>query len=152
MQLKEVSFDDVLPVWQEHLWLDRVSEIKSMSSMTLSRTYDMSIYKKYTPYFCAIYDNDTIVGVNSCHQTGELEFRSRGIYIFPQYRSKNYSAMLFEFVKQKAIENNCTTIWSLPRLSALKSYTSYGFKECSEIINTNVEFGPNVYVSLELEK
>lgn len=152
MQIKEISFNDILPVWQNHLWLDRTSEIKSMSSMTLSRTYNMSIYEIYKPYFCAVYDDDSIVGVNSCHQTDIDEFRSRGIYIFPQYRSKNYSSLLFDFVKEKAIENNCTTIWSLPRLSALKSYTNYGFKECSEVINTNVEFGPNVYVKMILEK
>jgi GNAT superfamily N-acetyltransferase len=148
MKLVEITFEEILPVWREHLWNGRLSDIKPMSSMTLDRQYDMSIYEKYVPYFCAVVDGKEILGVNSCHQTGNTEFRSRGIYIFPEHRGKGVSKKLFNFVKEKALENNCSTIWSLPRLTALTAYKAAGFEECSEVINEGVEFGPNVYVKL----
>jgi GNAT superfamily N-acetyltransferase len=108
----------------------------------------MRIYDFYKPYFCAVYNNNTLLGVNSCHQTSPTDFRSRGIYVFPEHRGKGATKLLFDFVKQKAEESNCNTIWSLPRVSALPAYERAGFKTCSEVINEGVEFGPNVYVKI----
>lgn len=148
MKLIEITFEEILPVWNEHLWNGRISDIRSMSSMTLDRQYNIAIYEKYKPYFCAVVENDRILGVNSCHQTDVNEFRSRGIYVFPEHRNKGVTSLLFDFVKQKAKEANCKVIWSLPRMSALPAYKRAGFEVCSEVINKGVEFGPNVYVKL----
>lgn len=148
MQLLEVTFLDILPVWKNELWQGRISDIKPLSSMTLNREYNMEIYHKYCPYFCMVLDGDIVAGVNSCHQTGEDEFRSRGIYVYPRYRKQGVTKLLFDFVKKKAKESNCSTIWSLPRLDALPAYEKAGFVVCSEVINEGVEFGPNVYVKL----
>ena len=150
IDLISITFDQILPIWNSFLWPNRVTTITPTSSMKLDRTNDVSIHTKYKPYFCAIYVDDVIAGVNSCHQTGDNEFRSRGIYVFPEFRHLGLSQRLFQFVEDKAFENKCSILWSLPRLSALSAYKKFGFKECSEVINTGVEFGPNVYVRLEL--
>lgn len=148
--IRPINFEQILPIWKSFLWKDRVSAITPTSSMKLDRTNDVSIHTKYTPYFCGVYVDGVIAGVNSCHQTGENEFRSRGIYVFPEYRMMGLSQHLFQFVEDRAFENKCSVLWSLPRVSALDAYKKFGFKECSEIINNGVEFGPNVYVRLEL--
>lgn len=150
MILKEITFEDIFPIWRDFLWANRISDIKPMSSMTFDRNYDLSIYDNYQPYFCGVFDGDILIGVNSCHQTSASDFRSRGIYIFPEYRKQNISKLLFNFVKQKAVEANTKILWSLPRLTALNSYKAFGFEVCSEVINENVEFGPNVYVKYNL--
>ena len=41
-----VDFETILPVWANELWPNRTSDIKSMSSMTYDKTFDMNIYKK----------------------------------------------------------------------------------------------------------
>jgi len=110
----------------------------------------MEIYKNFQPSFCGIYINDILVGVNSCHQTDKKSMRSRGIFIFDEYRSLKLSRYLFDFVEKKAIECNCDNIWSLPRSTAINAYQSFGFKITSDLINENVEFGPNYYVLKDL--
>ena len=46
----------------------------------------------------------------------------------------------------KGKEQNCHTVWSLPREEALPMYRSVGFKKQSDWIN-DVEFGPNCIVT-----
>ena len=148
--IRSITFDLIYPVWSEYLWKGRESPITPSSSMKLDGTNDISIHKKYPVYFCGVYIDGTLAGVNSCHQTGDNEFRSRGIYVFPEYRRLGLSQMLFQFVEDKSFENRCSLIWSLPRINALDSYKKFGFEECSGVINTGVEFGPNIYVKLNL--
>ena len=143
---KEIEFKSIFPIWQKHLWKDRFSDIKPMSSMLYLGGYNMEIYKKFQPFFCGIFVNDELAGVNSCHQTDERSMRSRGIFIFEKYRSLKLSRYLFDFVEDKAVKENCDNIWSLPRLTAIQAYQSFGFNITSELINENVEFGPNYYV------
>jgi GNAT superfamily N-acetyltransferase len=146
VKLEEITFESIFPVWQKHLWKDRLSDIKPMSSMLYLGGYNMEIYKKFQPFFFFFFVNNELAGVNSCHQTDDKSMRSRGVFIFEKYRSLKLSRYLFDFVEDKAIKENCNNIWSLPRASAIKAYHSFGFNITSDLINENVEFGPNYYV------
>lgn len=146
VKLEEITFESIFPVWQKKLWKDRLSDIKPMSSMLYLKGYDIEIYKKFQPSFCGIFVNNELAGVNSCHRTDEKSMRSRGIFIFEKYRSLKLSRYLFNFVEDKAVKEDCDNIWSLPRSTAIKAYQSFGFNITSDLINENVEFGPNYYV------
>ena len=144
--IEQVEFDIILPIWDNYLWPRRKSPIKPMSSMTYDGGYDMSIYEKYSPSFFAVYENNTIIGVNSCHRTQSAQSRSRGIWVDPKYRNQGVAGLLFDAVDDIARKENCTEIWSLPRKSALSAYERYGYVRTSDFISEGVEFGPNCYV------
>jgi GNAT superfamily N-acetyltransferase len=146
-----VDFETILPIWEEKLWPNRESEIKSMSSMMYQGGYDMSIYEKYEPTFFAVYNVvNEIVGVNSGHRTSNDLYRSRGIWVDPRYRLKGVSGILFCELHGQAMREGCTAIWSIPRQIALPAYEKYGFKQTSDFFDEGMEFGPNCYVYKEL--
>lgn len=117
-----------------------------MSSMTYDRGHDKLIFEKYSPSFFAVYHDDAIVGVNSCHRTQSGQARSRGIWVNPEYRNQGIAGLLFGVVDEQAKKENCTEIWSLPRKSALSVYERYGYIKTSDFISEGLEFGPNCYV------
>ena len=41
-------------------------------------------------------------------------------------------------------------IWSIPRKSALSAYTKFGFETIGNFFDEGMEFGPNIYVTKEL--
>jgi len=147
--VKEVGFNEVLPVWSEYLWPNS-RNLRPMSSLCFLGEYDNEIYNKYTARFSVAELDGRIIGVNSCHQTSKLHYRSRGIYVFDEYRRQGVAQLLFNFVKQSAIEAGCGLIWSLPRLDALSAYKTFGFTEVGEVVNQGVEYGPNIFVALRI--
>lgn len=144
-ELRLVEFDDVLPVWQNKLWPGRQSPIKPMSSMTLDRQYDMSIYDNYEPFFWAVYHNNEIVAVNSGHQTNATEFRSRGLYADPAHRGKGLAKMLLNELLICAEAVGCNLVWTVPRKGSEHAYLSAGFVLYGGWFNEGMEFGPNIY-------
>lgn len=144
--VKPITFDVIKNIWYHFLWPNRL-DIHETNSMQYLGGYDRDISKKYKPYFFGLFYNDNLIGVNSCHRTSDKYMRSRGIFIHQEYREKKLSSLLFTEVERTAIYENCSYIWSLPRISALPAYVSFGFKPTSEIISDNtVRYGPNVYV------
>lgn len=146
MELRRITFDRILPVWENKLWPNRESEIREMSSMVYKGGTDMSIYEKYTPTFWGVFDGDRVIGVNSGFRTSDDMYRSRGIWVDPEYRRRGVSRMLFRALNAQAIQEHCSYIWSIPRRSALGSYQRAGFQQSSEFFDEGMEFGPNCYV------
>jgi hypothetical protein len=92
MQTQQITFEQILPVWQNKLWPNRVSKIETHSAMTWpsshpNQPYDMNVFN-YPVYFFGIYDQDKLVAVNSGHLTTLTEFRSRGLWVDSDYRGK----------------------------------------------------------------
>jgi GNAT superfamily N-acetyltransferase len=147
-----INFETILPIWNDKLWLGRVSDIKPMSSMVYLGGYDVSIYKKYSPTFFAVYNSaGDIIGVNSGHKTTDNLYRSRGLWVDPLYRLKGISGILFCELYGQAIKESCIAIWSIPRKTALPAYKKYGFKQTSEFFDNAMEFSPNCYVYKEID-
>ena len=150
VNIEKSSFNVILTYWKNKLWPNRKSDIKPMSSMLYLGGFDMLIYKKYLPTFFIATINNKIVGVNSGHRTSKFSYRSRGIWIDPNYRNRGISQKLFSAIKDTALKENCKNIWSIPRKTALPVYEKFGFDRTSDFFDEGMEFGPNCYVLCEL--
>tara|TARA_B100002019_G_C21194099_1_gene560421 strand:+ start:230 stop:679 length:450 start_codon:yes stop_codon:yes gene_type:complete len=148
--IEKSTFEIILPYWINDLWPGRKSKIEPLSHMTYLGGFDESIYEKYTPSFFIAIEDDKIVGVNSGHRTSTTSFRSRGIWVDPNYRNRGISQKLFTAIKETAIKENCDKIWSAPRKSSLSVYENFGFIRTSDFFDKNMEFGPNCYVLMEI--
>jgi len=152
--IKQITFEEILPIWQDKLWPNRVSKIETHSAMTWpsshsNQPYDINVFT-YPVYFFGSYHSDKLIGVNSGHLTSPTEFRSRGLWVDTEFRGMSLAKQLLENTIQQAMQSNASLIWSLPRTSSLHAYTSAGFATVGEVINEGVEFGPNIYCSLQL--
>ena len=155
METINISFETICHIWQKHLWQNRVSPIETHSAMTWPFAgnpieYDMDIFN-YEPNFFAIFQRQEIVGVNSGHRTKDNIYRSRGIWVHPDHRKKGVSKMLFDATEKQARNEGCNMIWSIPRKSALPAYTKFGFETVGDFFDEGMEFGPNIYVTKELD-
>ena len=155
METTNITFETICHVWQKHLWQNRVSPIETHSAMTWPFDgnpieYDMDIFN-YKPAFFAIFQRQEIVGVNSGHRTKDNIYRSRGIWVHPDHRKKGVSKMLFDATEKQARNEGCNMIWSIPRKSALPAYTKFGFETVGDYFDEGMEFGPNIYVTKELD-
>lgn len=148
MNIRKVDFQTVLPIWRNELWPDRKSPIESHSAMTwpygdADTQYCMKVFD-YPATFWAAYHDDEIVGVNSGHRTAHNEYRSRGIWVHPDYRRKGISRMLFLDLEEQAIMEGCHVIWSIPRITGLPAYEAAGFQAIGDFFKTETSEG-NVY-------
>ena len=127
-----LSWKTILNVWQKELWPGRTSAIETHSAMTWpyensQPKHDMSVFN-YTPYFMGVYDNQTLIGVNSGHRTSGRHFRSRGLWVHPSYRRQGVSQLLFQLTEEAAHREGAEMIWSVPRKTALSAYQHFGFE------------------------
>lgn len=148
MKIKKITFEDVLPIWQTQLWPGR-KDIKPMSSMVFLGGYNMSIYN-YVPTYWGIFKNGKLIGVNSGFRTDSNVYRSRGLYVFPEYRNQGLSKILLSATIDQGVEEGCNLIWSLPRKDALYAYEAVGFVKCSDWLSENMVSGPNCYVKKDI--
>jgi len=152
--VQQITFEQILPIWKNKLWPNRVSKIETHSAMTWpsshpNQPYDINVFT-YPVYFFGSYKNDRLIGVNSGHLTSPTEFRSRGLWVDPEFRGMGLAKQLLEKTIQQAIQSNASLIWSLPRITSLDTYHSVGFITVGEVIDEGVEFGPNIYCCLSL--
>jgi len=150
MKIVAISFEEILPVWTNNLWAGRKSKIKPTNGLKFLGGFDKEI-EKNSPTFFGAFDDKKLIGVNSGHVTNDFEYRSRGIFVFPQYRRQGISQELFKAIEKQAIKEKKNTLWSMPRLSSLKAYEKFGFSVVSREFDDNVEFGPNCFVVKLLE-
>jgi len=147
MIISKITFDDILPIWKDKLWNNRISDIKTHSSMTCpidkDSIYDMKIYE-YPATYWAVLHNDIIVGVNSGHKTSDCDYRSRGLWVATEYRGNGLGKLLLDTVIDQAILEECNIIWSVPRLTALPTYEKAGFETIGNIFKTETA-DKNVY-------
>jgi len=146
IDIKEVDFETVKHVWVSRLWPGRY-DVKPMSSMVYGdfEKFDMNVYMKYTPTFWAAYSGDKVVGVNSGFRTSDTQYRSRGIWVDPEYRKCGIAQQLFLCLEKQAHKEGCKTMWSFPRKGSHHAYLKYGFTKTSDWIH-DAEYGINCYV------
>jgi GNAT superfamily N-acetyltransferase len=80
-----ITFEEILPIWRNHLWPDRTSPIESNSAMCYKDGYDM-FNMNTIPTFFAYKINNEIAGVNSGHMCKDNQYRSRGLFVFEKFR------------------------------------------------------------------
>ena len=138
----ELTFEEILPIWRDFLWPNRLSKIEPVSIIQIDQTIDGSI-SQYSPTFFGFLIDGKIAGVNSGFKTAKSCFRSRGLYVNPEFRGHNLSASLLQAVETQAKKEDCNLIWTMPRQSAFPAYSRAGYIRTSEFFSEGVEFGPN---------
>jgi GNAT superfamily N-acetyltransferase len=149
MKIERLTFEQIFDVWNDKLWPNRQSPIETHSAMTWPfegspQPIDMNIFT-YTPTFWGMFIDNKLVGVNSGHKTSDTQYRSRGIWVDPEYRGNGLAQYLFTITEHRAILEKCNMIWSIPRKTALSSYTNYGFDTVGDFIKTETSEA-NIYV------
>ena len=84
------------------------------------------------PTFFAYFIDGEIAGVNSGHMCKDQDYRSRGLYVFDQYRGRGIATELLKATIEQGRIENAKLCWSYPRKSSWKSYANAGFKLVSE--------------------
>ena len=153
MHTKRIDFDTIQTIWEKNLWPNRTSAIETHSAMTWPfegnpDPIDMNIFN-YPATFWGVYLDSKLVGVNSGHKTTDEQYRSRGIWVDPEYRKRGVAQMLFLMTAHQAKVEGCEMLWSIPRKIALPAYTKFGFETVGDYIVTETSEA-NIYVKLSL--
>lgn len=149
MKADKISFEQIVRIWQNELWPDRQSPIETHSAMTWPYSWpekeiNMEIFN-YDATFFGVFSKQKLIGVNSGHRSSEVEYRSRGIWVDPAFRKTGVSQLLFEMTEDQAMSEGCEMIWSIPRKTALKAYTKFGFQTVGDYFGTETS-DANIYV------
>ena len=143
--VKEITFEDILEGWKQ-LWPDR-KDTPNVSTWTLMKEcffydnvvivkdmidHDINIKTTEDVNYYGVYENEKLIGVNSGHKTCQISWRSRGLWVHPDYRGRRISKMLLNAVVDSA---DTQYVWSVPKTASIKSYESIGFiKRSDEIV------------------
>lgn len=142
-----IDFQTIYPIWRNHLWPERTSIIEPTSAMSYLGGYDGDNLN-YRPMFFGYIIDNRIAGVNSGHLCHDNSYRSRGLYVFPQYRKQGIAKQLLFSTIEKGRELKSKFVWSYPKQSAITSYLSVGFILSSEWEQS--ELGLNAYVRKDI--
>lgn len=141
--LRDSNFEEIEHIWVNHLWPKRKSPVKAISPISFDLKYDASIKNSEPIFYVAESTKREIAGVISGFRTSEALYRSRGLYVFPQFRKLGISQILLQAIKNKAENERCAQIWTLPRQTAWPAYEKFGFQKVSDWLTNDMEFGPN---------
>lgn len=145
VSIKNIDFSLIKDIWSKFLWPNRQSSIDPTSAV-IYPTWPFEYNTEFllsTPSFFGIYENNQLAGVNSGHKTGKIMYRSRGLYVFPEFRGKKYGKILLEHTCEQAEKESSIFCWSIPRIDVRSVYESAKFSITSapfvtETLNTNV--------------
>mgnify|MGYP002737869948 CR=1 FL=1 len=140
--IKEITFEQILPIWRDYLWPERTTDITATSAMSYMEGYDL-VNMSYPPTFFAYYVNDVIAGVNSGHMCMNGRYRSRGLYVFDKFRGMGIGTKLLIATIDQARLEGANLCWSYPRDSSWSAYAKAGFELSSEFVLD--ENGKNAY-------
>lgn len=122
-----ITFEEIYQVWRTRLWAERGSPIKSHSAMNFLGGYDLR--NLITPAtFFAYKDGDNIIGVNSGHMCHDGYYRSRGLYVDPNYRNQGIGTKLLLLTIEQATKEQAKLVWSYPKKISWRTYAAAGFE------------------------
>lgn len=124
--IETITFEEILPIWRNHLWPDRTSTIESNSAMCYKDGYDM-FNMNTKPTFFAYKINNEIAGVNSGHMCKDNHYRSRGLFVFEKFRGMGIGTKLLIATIEQGRKENAHMCWSYPRDTSWKTYSSAEF-------------------------
>lgn len=147
--IKLLDWSTIESIWCNYLWPNRTSKIEPNSAMSYKSGYDM--YNMTTdPSFFGYYINDKLVGVNSGHSCSNNTYRSRGLWVDPEYRNKGIGRQLLLETINQAKREGSNMIWSFPKRTSWKTYNSVGFKLSSDWQSSETSEA-NAYCILEIK-
>jgi N-acetylglutamate synthase-like GNAT family acetyltransferase len=147
MNIKIIDFITIYPVWKHKMWPNRVSPIETHSAMMLDRSCSMENFNLPVCFY-AIYENNQIIGVNSCHMCSDNTARSRGLWVDPAYRGNGFGQNLLKYAIETAKQYKADRLWSYPNKNAWETYKSVGFSLLSPWETS--ETGINAFASIDI--
>jgi GNAT superfamily N-acetyltransferase len=140
-QVFTCTFEEILPIWRNQLWPGRQSAIEPVSIIDPEGRLTLKP-GELEPVFFQVWDErNEIIGVNSGFRTSANLFRSRGIWVKPEYRRQGIGLILMHAVENHARSCGCKVLWSMPRESAFGFYRRLGFEVTGG--TDTYEFGPH---------
>jgi len=138
-QIEEITYEEIYPIWADKLWPGR-PRIKPWSAMINATEYSMQI-KRYAESNFGLYggkffgikttDTGQVIAINSGHQCSKTLFRSRGLFVYPEFTRRGMAQSLLAHTALFAQENGFEKIWSYPHEKAMKIYETVGYT-CGE--------------------
>ena len=123
--IAEISYEDIQVFWNK-LWPGRSYE--AHSAMSYLGGY-LAWPPKEVYYYGVFTDQNDIVGVNSCHDTGHMLVRSRGLWVDPQHRGHQLGVQLLDHATQWAEQRDYYAVWSYPRRDSWATYKAAGYEQ-----------------------
>lgn len=145
MEIRRLTWEEVQPIWNLRLWFGRDSE--PVTSMMYLGGYDMA-YKEQTPVFLGVKPAENVIAVNSYVRTEGTQYRSRGLWVDPDFRGKGLAKKLLTHMLQCIRDEGGTMVWTMPREEALSAYESAGFVRTTDWFDQ--EWGRNCYAMTSL--
>jgi len=115
--ITSITFDEIYHIWNTQLWPTRESSIETHSAMNFLGGYDMKNMIS-TPTFFAYKLDKQIVGVNSGHLCHDNSYRSRGLFVFPEYRKQGIGKLLLLATIDKGISEGADYVCSYTKQSS----------------------------------
>lgn len=145
--IKLINYDLIKNIWVTHLWPGR-NDIEPHSAMLFKEGHDLKNFM-FKPTFLGYYFNEMLVGVNSGHRCCDSSYRSRGLFVLPEYRNKGIATKLLSHTIEQGIKEGSKFVWSYPRKESWHSYEKAGFFLASDWNHT--EYGYNAFCSTTQE-
>lgn len=142
--IKEITFSEICILWDK---LHPNRNHRMFSTMCPYGHNSWHKTEKVMTHYFGYYIDDKLVGVNSGHTTALITFRSRGLYVLPEYRKQGIGLKLLKHTIKIGSNYTDDIIWSYPRKEALSVYEQAGFKRISDF--EQGDYGINCYVSCE---
>lgn len=143
----EIDFSTIYNYWSNYLWLDRKSKIEPTSAMRFLGGYDLKNLDFEPTFFGFIVDNN-VVGVNSGHKCMDNGYRSRGLFVLPEFRGRKIGVELLVATINQGIKEQCNYVWSYPKLNSWGTYQKAGFSLSSNFEQS--ELGLNAYCKKDI--
>jgi GNAT superfamily N-acetyltransferase len=148
VMIKTISFNEILPIWENYLWPNRQSNIDPNSAMCFLGEYDLVNMTTPPTFFAYVIDGE-IAGVNSGHMCKEQQYRSRGLYVFEKFRGRGMGTLLLTATIEQAKAENAVLCWSYPKKTSWKSYLAAGFELASDWEGSETS-DANAYCKIDL--
>jgi GNAT superfamily N-acetyltransferase len=142
-----ITFEEIYSIWNTQLWPNRQSAIETHSAMNFLGGYDIKNMIS-TPTFFAYKLDNKIVGVNSGHLCRDNSYRSRGLFVFTEYRKQGIGKILLLATIDKGRDECADYVWSYPKQSSWLTYEAAGFNLAS--IWEQSELDLNAYCHFKL--
>ena len=140
VEIKEISFEDILPLWKNNLWPERTSKIEPTSAINIEAKIDMSIMT-YSPHFVGVFANLRLVSVLSGHQTSEKNYRLRGLWVAHEFRNLGYGTKIMDHMILNAKQLGFDQVWILNRVYNEDYFKKFGFERLFKV--DTFEYGPH---------
>jgi GNAT superfamily N-acetyltransferase len=142
-----IPFEEIYSIWNTQLWPNRQSAIETHSAMNFLGGYDIKNMIS-TPTFFAYKLDNKIVGVNSGHLCRDNSYRSRGLFVFTEYRKQGIGKILLCATIDKGKDECADYVWSYPKQSSWLTYTAAGFSIASLWEQSELDLNAYCYFKL----